>query len=84
MYIYKLMAWSDDEDNEGHLDAYLASDELYDNDEFKNLCNKAVEEAREHCKEVTNYTMKQTLILHHGFKELPIIQTFSFNEEYLR
>lgn len=84
MYIYKLIAWSDDEDNEGHLDAYLISDKLYDSDEFKSLCNKAVGEARESCKEVTNYTMKQTLILHHDFKEPPIIQTFSFDEEYLR
>lgn len=82
MYIYKLIACDVNENVESYQNEYLISDKLYDNDEFKNLCNKVIEEVKETYKEVTNSTMKQHLILHYGFKELPIIQSYYFDEEY--
>lgn len=83
MYVYELMAWSnDDEGNEGHSDEYVMSDKLYDKDEFNELCNKCIEEIKSIYKEVTDYHMKKHLILHYGFKDLEIIQSFGFDEEY--
>jgi hypothetical protein len=82
MYVYELVEWSNDMDNEGHIDEYVVSDKLYDKDEFNDICNKSIEEVKKIHGEVTNYVLKQHLILHYGFKKLEVMQSFGFTEEY--
>ena len=51
-------------------------------EEFHDLCKKCETEVERIYKEVCVYTMKQHMILHYGFKELEIIQSYGFNEKY--
>lgn len=82
MYIYELAEWSNDMDNEGYIAEYVVSDKLYDKDEFNEICNKSMEEVKKIHNEITGFVMKQHLILHYGFKNLEVVQSFSFTEEY--
>ena len=83
MYIYKLICFSyNEDDNEYNAHGYLISDKLYSKEEFLDLCKKCETEVERIYKEVCVYTMKQHMILHYGFKELEIIQSYGFNEKY--
>ena len=77
MHIYSLcMSYEVDGCGYGSDFEYLTHEEMYSENEFKNICNECLSRY----KNKSIRLLRQTLIYEYGFKKLNITSRFEFNK----